>query len=109
MNPFHVSLDVPFSVASVSAEGTTLGLLLAARRPNVFHQVMLPAVRFQTLVTLVSVREWIRAFFPGDFARLAIDLEITCLVGISFGLEFARFARRRRLERLIVLPDDQFT
>lgn len=109
MNPLHVRLEVPLSVASVTTVRATLGLLLAARRFHVFHQMMLPTIRFRTFRALVSASEGIRAFVSEYSGRFTIRPEIIRFVRATFRSKLARFGYRRRLEYLIVLPKDQFT
>lgn len=105
VNPLHVRLEVPLSIAPVTTVRTALGFLLATRRLYVFHQMMLPTIRFRTFRTLVSVG----TFVPEHSDRLAIGPEITSLVRASFRRKLLPLGYRRRLEYLIVLPKDQFT
>ena len=55
VNPLHVRLEIPLSIAPVTTIWAALGLLLAARCLYVLHQMVLPTIRFRAFRALVSV------------------------------------------------------
>lgn len=108
VNSLHVRLEVPFPIASVATVRTALGLLLAAKRLYVFHQMVLPSIRLGTLGTLVSAHNRIAAFVSEHSHGFAIG-EITSAVRTAVRSKFAGFGKGGGVESAIVLPDDQFT